>query len=123
MPEAVKHRTYELSDWRSETLDSYRATVYVAGDPQVCAKVCREFCLRVGACVTLKPCDYIYTGGAESGVEVGFIQYPPFPASTNTILERALALGQLLAEANSQWSYTVVGTDETVFRSRRKRKD
>jgi hypothetical protein len=79
--------------------------------------------MEIGLCVSVKDCNYIYTGGAESGVEVGLIQYPPFKTSPQLIWEKAKVLALRLAEANHQWSCTVVADNETVFLSRRKRKD
>jgi hypothetical protein len=59
--------------------------------------------------------NYIYTGGMESGVFVGLIQYPPFPEEHSQLLQKAIKLGEILAEENCQWSFTVVSTDENIF--------
>jgi hypothetical protein len=115
------HGTCEKGEWRRDALRAYKAEIYVAGDIETCKRVCRQECFRKGLCVTVEPVTYVFTGGAEEGVRVGLIQYPPFPASEESILERAVALGELLAEACCQWSYAVCSTDRHVFCSRRRK--
>ena len=65
--------------WNETRLKSYWAWIYVAGDLGVAEKVCREYCFDVGLCVTVKPVNYIFTGGTETGVQIGLIQYVPYP--------------------------------------------
>lgn len=76
--------------------------------------------MDVGACVTVEPVDYVYTGGAESGVRIGFINYPRFPSPADKLRERAEALAMLLMDRLCQHSCSVVGPDETVWFSRRR---
>ena len=123
MKKPIKHRTYELVAWREEPTDTYWANIYVAGDREVSERVCREYCLKIGLCVTVTDCNYIYTGGAEKGIKVGLIAYPPFPETTEQIFNKAKGLALELAEINSQWSCTIQAKDKTVFFSRRKRKE
>lgn len=99
--------------------ETYTATIYVAGDVATARAVCRDFCYANGLCVTLSPEEFVYTGGMESGVRVGLINYPRFPAEPAAIWDTAWRLAELLMEAMAQHSFTVVATDKTVFHSRR----
>lgn len=76
--------------------------------------------MEVGACVTVESVDYIYTGGEESGVRIGFINYPRFPSDAATIFNRAGDLAARLMERLCQHSYSIVGPEHTLWVSRRK---
>lgn len=101
---------------RSKTIT---VSIFIAGDITQAKQVCREWCMAVGACVTVEPLDYIYTGGEEAGVRIGFINYPRFPASEPYIVERATDLAMRLMEKLCQHSFSIVGPAETVWHSRR----
>jgi hypothetical protein len=116
-----EHSRYVVGDWAHDELKTWTATVYVGGDLAVTELVCRRLCFPKGMCVTLKPTTYIFAGGIEQGVEVGLIQYPPFPEAEEALLDKAIWVGREVAEANFQWSYSVVTLDKTHFFSRRKR--
>lgn len=98
---------------------SYTAAIYIGGDYADAKRTCRNYCQEVGACVTVEPVFFAYTGGAEEGVRVGFINYPRFPAAPAQIFDRALDLADRLMIDLAQHSYSVVATDRTVFKSRR----
>lgn len=102
---------------------TYTAQIYIAGDLDTARRVCREFVWQIGECVTIEPVEYIYKGGAETGVRVGFINYPRFPQPEAEIWDRAWTLAERLLDALRQWSFTIVATDRTVFFSRRDTKE
>lgn len=102
-----------------KTAKTVRVDIFIAGDVQQAKQVCREWCMEVGACVTVEPVSYIYTGGEEAGVRVGFINYPRFPASEAYIAGRAENLAERLMQRLCQHSYSIVGPEETVWHSRR----
>ncbi|MCJ8053810.1 hypothetical protein GB928_018295 [Shinella curvata] len=101
------------------TARTVRVDIFIAGDHQQAKQVCREWCMENGACVTVEPVDYIYTGGEEAGVRVGFINYPRFPASEAYITGRAENLAARLMLRLCQHSYSIVGPEETTWYSRR----
>lgn len=96
-----------------------RVDIFIAGDAAQARQVCREFCIAEGACVTVEPVDYIYTGGEEAGVRVGFINYPRFPTNADTLFNKAGRLAEKLMERLCQHSYSIVGPENTVWYSRR----
>ncbi|RJG46552.1 hypothetical protein [Mesorhizobium sp. DCY119] len=93
--------------------------IFIAGDLAQAKQVCREYCMEVGACVTVEPVDYIYTGGEEAGIRVGFINYPRFPTDAEAIFAKASDLAGRLMHRLCQQSYSIVGPDKTVWFSRR----
>lgn len=95
------------------------ARIYMAGPVQEAERICRDFCLEVGLCVTVTPTSYIYTGGQEAGFVVGFINYPRFPASADEIDAKAEALGTRLLVGLAQLSFSVETAQRTRWFSRR----
>lgn len=75
--------------------------------------------MSIGLCVTINRTDFIYTGGLESGVVVGLINYPRFPASAAEITSTALDLANGLMDALSQFTATVQTPDEAIWITRR----
>jgi hypothetical protein len=58
---------------------SYSITIHIAGDHHQADRSLRRQCFAEGLCVTLTPTRFIYTAGAEEGVSVGLVNYPPVP--------------------------------------------
>lgn len=101
------------------SVPTFWARLHLAGDIEVAKQVCREDCFREGLCVTVEPCDYIYTGGQEAGYVVGLINYPRFPATPDAITARAKALAIALMERGFQHSALVMTPDATEWMTRR----
>lgn len=97
---------------------SYSVDIFIAGSRAAATEALREFCLR-GECVTVTEADYVYTGGMESGVRIGLINYPRFPRDSDVLWERGLEIGRFLIERLHQQSCTVAATDRSAFLSRR----
>ena len=104
---------------KTKTAETANFTIYIAGDFEQAKQICREYCMGVGLCVTVDRTTYIYTGGEESGVRVGLINYPRFPAAATSLREKALGLAEQLMIGLCQHSYTVVGPGRTEWFSRR----
>jgi hypothetical protein len=103
---------------RSEVA-TYRADIFVAGDRADAERICRQHCMAVGLCVTIEPVAFVYTGGQESGVRVGLINYARFPAEPADIFAKAEALALKLIDGLCQHSASIVADDRTVWLSRR----
>jgi hypothetical protein len=71
------------------------------------------------ACVTVTATSYIYTGGEEAGVIVGFINYPRFPSEPHDINYKAELLAEELMHGLCQHSYTIQTPETTRWYSRR----
>lgn len=111
---------YEVNNWKQTSLQGWWAHIYIGGDLKTTEMVCREACFPKGLCVTVEPVKYIFAGGTEDGVRVGLIQYPPFEEEEVSLWEKAENLGKKIAEANFQWSFTLVTPEMNTFYSRRK---
>jgi hypothetical protein len=81
--------------------------------------VCRQHCFEKGLCITVEPVKYIFTGGSEDGVRIGFINYTPYPKERIDILLRAEKLGYDIAERNGQWSFTIIDDHLSRYYSRK----
>lgn len=101
-----------------KTAPTYRVDIHIAGSRGAATEACREFCLR-GLCVTIAEEDFVYTGGLESGVRIGLINYPRFDNTADQILAVALELARFLIERLHQQSCSVVADDQTTWLSRR----
>lgn len=96
-----------------------RFDIFIAGDYDLAKKICREWALQVGACVTVERVDYVYTGGEEAGVRIGLINYPRFPTDRDALFEKTRSLAAELMIGLCQLSYSIVGPDQTEWVSRR----
>ncbi len=105
-----------MSEYR--TCKTARVDIYIAGDLATAKQVIREFC-QSGACVHVEPVDFIYTGGEESGMKIGFINYPRFPSTKAAIFLAASELAERLRIRLYQHSYTIVGPGQTTWTSHR----
>lgn len=99
---------------------TFTADIYIAGDAASARHVCRKYCMDTGFCVTVAECEFVYTGGQESGVRVGIINYPRFPDSPENLLTRAMDLAERLRAELCQHSYSIVTPDTTIWVSERK---
>ncbi len=100
------------------TVKTFTADIYIAGDIARIREICGEYC-ESGFCVSIKPCEWVYTHGRETGAVVGLINYPRFPREFKEIKERAFELAEILIKGAHQGSCSIVFPDETTFISRR----
>lgn len=106
-------RIKKEESWKRST--THCVSIYLAGPIEVAKQILREECKKQGLCVTIEPCDYIYTGGEETGYRVGLLNYPRFPAKHEDIEDRAITIANLLRERTYQSSCLVVTPEETLW--------
>lgn len=94
---------------------TYRVEIFMAGDLGEARKTCRDFCMAVGLCVTVTPTEFIYTGGSETGVCIGLVNYPKFPSTPEEIWRKAKSLADHLRIDLCQWTYLLVASDKTEW--------
>lgn len=94
--------------------DTGYATLHMAGDYNHAKALARKFVMR-GACVQLAPCDYVYTGGVESGFTARIMRYPRFPKTLVELTQEAKDLGNFLAEELGQVSFSVETSCQTYY--------
>ncbi len=107
------------ADMQTKTEKTWWAKIYLSGPITVIEQTCREDCLAEGLCVTVTPTRFIYTGGEETGAEVGLINYPRFPSDSETITSRARALAVRLLDATCQHSVLVMTPTVTEWITKR----
>lgn len=96
-------------------IKTYTVTIFVAGDCETAKRLIRKECYQRGLCVTVTPTTLIYTGGEEAGVAIGLVNYPRFPADTDTLWARAVAIATALVPGLCQRSALVVSADRTQW--------
>lgn len=94
------------------------ADIYIAGCKTMARHFCMQFCLD-GFCVNMQDCDFAYTGGYESGVKIGLINYARFPSDQEPITKKAIELAHFMVVNLHQSSASVVTPDGNYFISRR----
>lgn len=97
------------------TVKSYNVKIFVAGDYQKAVDICREFTFNVGLCVTVSKTNFVYTAGAEHGVEIGLVNYPRFPSDEKQIMEKAEDLAIKLMKEMFQTSVLIDDGIETIW--------
>jgi hypothetical protein len=104
---------------RTELAPSCPVSIFIAGDYLDAEIECSDYCDEVGLCVTVTRTSYIYTGGHQTGVVVGLINYPRFPSEPALIEAKAIELGRRLLDALDQESFSVQTPTATTWFSRR----
>ncbi len=94
--------------------------VYLAGDYDEIRAAVRRFCSGEGACFSVTPATYIYSGGEEAGATVTLINYPRFPKPAPDLERTINRLAQMLMAECHQSSLCVETPSETVWTSRRR---
>jgi len=93
---------------------TYWVKIYMAGDFAVAKETCRKF-VESGLCVNINRLDYIYTFGEQSGFVVELIQYPKFPDTEHSILNKATSLMEILLEKCHQKSCTIMTQEDSYY--------
>ena len=103
-----------MSD-NSKSVTTRQVTIWMAGDLATAHRIVRAFCYTEGACFTVTPSKFIYTGGEEDGFAVGLVNYPRFPSEPADLLDRAEELARKLLVRCNQRTCLLVGTNETKW--------
>ena len=93
--------------------------LFIAGDRDTAIQICRRYCMDVGLCVTIDATEFVYSGGAETGVRIGLTNYPRFPATGDALWDTAEKLAHALLEGLCQWSVLIRSPARTLWLSRR----
>jgi hypothetical protein len=95
---------------------TYWVWIYLSGNIDIIKQSCRKFVMS-GLCVTIESVDYIYTGGEESGVRIGLINYPRFPTNKKDIWNTAKELASIVRKDAYQLSVLLVDSERTLWLS------
>ena len=100
-----------------QTEPTYTVRLYMAGDLETAKRLLRTECYppNDGLCVTVEAVTFLYTGGEEQGLCVGFLNYPRFPTTPEKLWARAESIAARLIPALCQWSVLLVAPDKTAW--------
>jgi hypothetical protein len=99
----------------SSKVSTIVVTIHMAGDLAEAKRLLRKACYYQGLCVTVAAETFIYTGGEEEGMRIGFVNYPRFPSDLSSIQDRVVTLAEQLVVDLCQKTALVVGPVETVW--------
>lgn len=102
-----------------KTCTSATVSIYCTGDKARLYAAVQETIDAIGLCVSIFPCDYLFTGGQESGYEIRLINYPRLPFDMDTMMAKAGHVAQAVFTVNPKGSLTIVAPHETIFWSNR----
>ena len=89
--------------------------IWIAGDYADAVRAVREWCSEHGDCYAVLPCDYVFSGGMESGVCVSRINYGRFPEEPADLQARVEGLADHLANRLFQKSYSIEAPEQTTY--------
>ena len=98
---------------------SYHISIYCTGEKVALYAAIQSVCDSIGLCVSIFPCDYLFTGGMESGYEIRLINYPRFPSTKEAIKAKAMQVVEAIFTVNPKGSLTMVDPWDSVYMSER----
>lgn len=109
-----------FGDLAVSTTATWAGHVYLAGDFAEIRGAVRAFCSNEGACFSISPANYVYSGGEESGAVVTLISYARFPKSPKDLHDKITRLAHHLLEACHQSSLSLVTPEGSYWLTRRR---
>lgn len=94
---------------------SFQINIWVAGNYEDAQRALRRYLRGNPLCVTVRPCEYIYTGGQEAGVVVTLINYPRFPRAEKELIDIATVLTTYLMTELCQQSASLETPHTTIW--------
>lgn len=94
---------------------SYSVTLSIAGDIGRARQLLVSECWREGLCVTVTPTTFVYSGGVEEGMRIGFVNYPRFPKTPEEIFQRAEQVARLLVDGLCQRTALIETPEQTYW--------
>lgn len=97
---------------------AWEARIFIAGSLEHCKILLARYAVR-GACFSVEPTEFIYTGGRETGCVIRLINYPRFAEDPLAITAQAVALAEVLLVDLHQASCTVQTPERAYWLTRR----
>jgi hypothetical protein len=104
---------------KSTTAKTAVVEIFMAGPIEQAKNYLSSQAAKYGACWSIEPVEFIYTGGRESGFVVRSINYPRFPKVEDELMLESATLAEGLLLDLHQSSCSVVGPNRTLWLSRR----
>ena len=112
--------TSPFTEIKGKTTNSAVFEIYMAGDIADAKRKLVKLAAESGACWSVEPTEFIYSGGREQGFVVRTINYPRFPKSVDTLQDDAVNTATMLMLELGQGSCSIVGPETTTWLDRRK---
>lgn len=96
-------------------LPGFSACIEIAGDIATAKMIINKKFYTTGACVTVEPLTFIYTGGTEEGMRIKFINYPRFPSTEESVKDAAVSMASDLMVELNQKTAIVLTTMENIW--------
>jgi hypothetical protein len=109
-----------FKELQKQTAPTYVFEIFMGGDFNDCKRELVQIAAEQGACWSVEPTEFIYSGGREQGFVVRTINYPRFPKTVDTLESDAIYVATRLLEKLGQGSCSIVGPINTVWLTRRK---
>jgi hypothetical protein len=97
---------------------TYVFEIFMAGDINDCKRELVQIAAEQGACWSVEPVEFIYSGGREQGFVVRSINYPRFSKVPLELEHDATYVATRLLEKLGQGSCSIVGPTTTVWLTR-----
>jgi len=112
--------TSPFTEIHGKTTDTVVFEIYMAGDINDAKRKLTKLAAEQGACWSVEPTEFIYSGGRELGFTVRTINYPRFPKTIDTLEQDAITVATELMLELGQGSCSIVGPEKTTWLNRRK---
>ena len=96
-------------------VETYIVRIYISSCVEAVSQILSEYAFNNGACFTVEPTKFIYTGGQENGVVIGMVKYPKFEKSNTEIFNEAIKVAKIVLSKTFQRTCLVVASDETYW--------
>jgi len=104
--------------------NTFTATIYIGSKEgyngkyytyQEAKQILQDYCNNVSYGLTLKSTEFIYKDGNELGFEIGLINYPRFPSTSEEISQKAIEIAEIFKNKFNQYRISVVCNDKTYL--------
>lgn len=100
--------------------ESFTVSLYIGGCITTAKAVLARRAAEEGACWSVEPTEFIYSGGREVGMAIRDINYARFPRTVDEVERRMAAVAVELMTALGQGSCSIVGPTQSRYLTRRK---
>lgn len=100
--------------------ESFTVTLYIGGCITTAKAALARRAAEMGACWSVEPTEFIYSGGREMGMVIRDINYARFPRTVEVVEDRMAAVAVNLMDVLGQGSCSIVGPTQSRYLTRRK---
>lgn len=95
--------------------NTFTASIYISTTKQEAISFLSKYFGNLGMCATVTETDFVFTGGREVGVCIGFINYPKYVSTPEDIAHTVIEIADKMLTKTYQRSCSVVCSDRTYY--------